>query len=724
MTMKKLIMLVFILTPMWSIAQIPGYYNGVEGKNGEDLKAALNGIIHGHVDFSYSDAKFILNYADSDPDNPDNVILFYTKRSQSSSTYGTGSNDINREHVWAKSHGDFSDIRPMDGDAFNLHPTDASVNLQKSNYDFDECSTTGTYIEEADAYYTSTQFEPSDKAKGEVARTIFYMAVRYEGNDGELDLEVVDETGTSPHPKHGKLSTLLQWNRDFPPTNLERRRNERVYEAQNNRNPFIDNPEFADLIWNGASLSGITIGQVEMADNYPYANSSTTISAVITGNTAATLYYRIDWDAEDQVAVMSQTGNTWSGQFNLAGFSAGDLVNYKIVADQGITSEILRGTYRIPENKSLTSISDVQGTGTVSPLLNSIVTVGGIVTSNFDNTYYIQNGTAPRNGICIFDIRRGNIGDSIVVTGKVAEYEGLTELVDVSYTYVYKESEPVQPAEISISEVGEEYEGMLVKIKDVTFLEGDAYIPVNQSMTLNFTDGENSMTVYSRYNSRLGGNTVPSGTVDIVGVVSQYKGDYQMLINSISDITAGDDNEPPMLTAVVVNDASWIELSFNEKLDKTSAEIVSNYSISDGVIITDAYLYNDTKVLLLVSGLRNQNYTITVSNVSDLRGNSIAEASMNFFSEFSSVGIIEQSENKIIVFPNPASDVMNLRFQGGFLPDMVQLINMKGQLVLNQHMTELQDAFSVDISNLETGIYILHLTSGDDFYRQFVKIYR
>ena len=712
------------MTPLWSLAQIPGYYNGVEGKSGEDLKAALNGIIHRHVDFSYSDAKFILNYADSDPDNPDNVILFYTKRSQSSNTYGNGSNDINREHVWAKSHGNFSGVRPMDGDAFNLHPADASVNILKSNYDFDECSSTGTYIEEADAYFTSTQFEPSDQVKGEVARTIFYMAVRYEGNDGELDLEVVDEVGTSPQPKHGKLSTLLQWNRDFPPTYLERRRNERVYEVQNNRNPFIDNPEFADLIWNGASPSGISIGQLEMADKYPYANSSTTISAVITGNTSATLYYGTEWDSEEQAVVMSQVGNTWSGQFNLTGFSSGDLVNYKIVAEQEAASEILRGTYRIPENKSLTSISDVQGTGTVSPLLNSTVTVGGIVTSNFDNTYYIQNGTAPLNGICIFDIRRGNIGDSIVVTGKVAEYEGLTELVDVTYTYVYKESEPAQPAEITIAEIGEDYEGMLVKIRNVTFLEGDTYISVNQSTTLNFTDGENSITVYSRYNSRLGGNIVPSGTVDVTGVVSQYKDAYQLLINSINDIAAGDDNEPPMLTAVVVNTANWIELSFNEKLDKASAENVSNYSISDGVIINGAYLYNETKVLLLVSGLRNQNYTITVSNVADLRGNSITEASMSFYSEFSSVGKGEHFENKIIVFPNPASDLLNLHFQEGFLPDMVKLINMQGQLVLSQHITKPQDALSVDIGTLETGIYILHLTSGNDFYRQYVKISR
>jgi len=181
MKMKKLLVLSILFISLGIMAQVPGYYNGVEGKTGTELKEALNEIIHNHIDFSYSDAKYILNYADSDPDNSNNVILFYTKRSQSNDSWGSGSNDINREHVWAKSHGDFSGVRPMDGDAFNLHPTDASVNIKKSNYDFDECSSNGTYISEADAYYTSTQFEPADEVKGEVARTIFYMAVRYEG---------------------------------------------------------------------------------------------------------------------------------------------------------------------------------------------------------------------------------------------------------------------------------------------------------------------------------------------------------------------------------------------------------------------------------------------------------------------------------------------------------------------------------------------------------------
>ncbi len=520
--MRNIIISALLFFSVLVHAQKPGFYNGTEGKTGEELKTALHDIINEHVDFSYSDAKYILNYADEDPANTNNMILFYTKRSQSKTSWGSGSNDANREHVWAKSHGNFEDIRPMDGDAFNLHPADASTNILKSNYDFDECSDFGTYIEEADAYYQSPRFEPSDAAKGEVARTIFYMAVRYEGTQDEIDLEVVDAVNTSSKAEHGKLSTLLQWNRDFPPTDLERRRNERVSEAQRNRNPFIDHPEFADLIWGEEPAPSIQIAMLEMSEDYPYAGSTTQISAEITGNTDATFYHGTAFDSEVNSAAMSASGNTWIADFNLASYSPGDMVYYKIVAGDGLSDQTFRGSYSIPVEKSLTEISAAQGTGTSTPMNGSTISIGGIITANFDNTFYLQNGNDPRNGIAVYDIRRGKIGDSIVITGEVTEYNNLTEITDVSYSYAFESESTIEPAEITISQVSEDYEGMLVKFMGVTFLEGDTKIPLNEAVTLNFTDGNNTLSVYARYNSRLNGNIVPSGTVNVTGIVSQY----------------------------------------------------------------------------------------------------------------------------------------------------------------------------------------------------------
>jgi endonuclease I len=233
---------IFTLSIQLIIAQPQGYYDDAYGLTGEDLKEALHTIIKDHIEYSYDDLKEILKETDEDPDNPNNIILLYTGRSQDKNTFGGGANDWNREHVWAKSHGDFGDNPPCGTDIHHMRPTDASVNSSRGNKDFDNGGI--QHPEATGCYYTEYTWEPRDEVKGDVARMIFYMEVRYEGDGGELDLEVVDWVNTSPNPEHGKFSTLYEWHQQDPPDDFEINRNEVIYSYQNNRNPFIDHPEF------------------------------------------------------------------------------------------------------------------------------------------------------------------------------------------------------------------------------------------------------------------------------------------------------------------------------------------------------------------------------------------------------------------------------------------------------------------------------------------------
>lgn len=248
-TRSNLIFLIAVLFFGSLNAQVPpGYYNGTEGLYGEQLKAVLHGIINDHDEPSYSDLRdYILPESDEDPQNSNNVILLYTGRSQAKSTFGGGINDWNREHVWAKSHGDFGNDPPCGTDAHMIRPTDASVNGDRGNKDFDEG---GQQHNEATAcYFTDYTWEPRDAVKGDVARMILYMDVRYEGTGGELDLTAVDAVNTAPAPQHGRLSTLLEWHEYDPPDAFEINRNNVVYSYQGNRNPFIDQPDFVYDIW-------------------------------------------------------------------------------------------------------------------------------------------------------------------------------------------------------------------------------------------------------------------------------------------------------------------------------------------------------------------------------------------------------------------------------------------------------------------------------------------
>ncbi|WP_374206965.1 endonuclease [Crossiella sp. S99.1] len=224
------------------------YYKDAIGRTGPALKSALHTIIKSQTKLSYDQVWNALKATDQDPAKPDNVILLYSGRSQSKSSNGGKPDDWNREHVWAKSHGDFGTATGPGTDLHHLRPEDVSVNADRGNKDFDQG---GSPANQAPGSFTDADsWEPRNEVKGDVARMIFYMAVRYEGGDGFANLEINDSVNNGSNPYQGRLSVLRQWNAQDPPDAFEKRRNQVIYETyQRNRNPFIDHPEWVSSIW-------------------------------------------------------------------------------------------------------------------------------------------------------------------------------------------------------------------------------------------------------------------------------------------------------------------------------------------------------------------------------------------------------------------------------------------------------------------------------------------
>ena len=266
--MKYTYFLFFSFYTSLFFGQIPnGYYDDAQGLTGEVLKTELNNIIKDHTEFPYTssatDVWDILKETDKDPINPNNVILLYSGWSKNGEEEYDGGNGWNREHVWAKSHGDFGNTIGPGTDVHALRPCDVSVNSARSNRWFAECSTEYIDGDGATGCYTSSTewvWKPNENVKGDVARMIFYMATRYEGEGMEPDLQIIDylpSNNNTSDPVHAKLSDLLLWHMQDPVDDWERNRNNIIYyDYQNNRNPFIDQPEFAELIW--GDLSGST----------------------------------------------------------------------------------------------------------------------------------------------------------------------------------------------------------------------------------------------------------------------------------------------------------------------------------------------------------------------------------------------------------------------------------------------------------------------------------
>jgi len=346
--MHRLIFLILFISLFYfpSFAQAPAdYYSNAVGKTGSELKAALHNKIKGHTTFPYTssstDVWDILKVSDRDPNNSSNVILFYTGWSVNASQEYNGGSGWNREHVWAKSHGDFGETQGPGTDCHHLRPSDISVNEARGNYYFDNAGT--EYIDPTgvtacffdDARYV---WEPRDVEKGDAARMIFYMATRYEGEDGYPNLEVVDYIPTNlASPLFGDLSTLIEWNALDPVDAFEMNRNNVVYSYQNNRNPFIDHPEYVEMIW-GTTPPPVnilpTITNITHSPSFVFPTDAVSISANASDADGSLdsvkLYWGISANSMQDSILMSLSGDNYTA--SMPPHTQGTTVYFKIAA--------------------------------------------------------------------------------------------------------------------------------------------------------------------------------------------------------------------------------------------------------------------------------------------------------------------------------------------------------------------------------------------------------
>ena len=245
-----------------TFAQIPnGYYDSAIGKRGVQMQAALHNIIKGHTSVSYSSLHTHYQVTDKKPNGkvwdmysdvpggtPPYEFTFITDKCGS---YQNEGDCYNREHSFPQSW--FNKASPMKSDLFHVYPTDGKVNGYRSSYPYGEVSNPSKTTLNGSKLgpnttpgYSGTVFEPIDAYKGDFARTYFYMATRYYTEDaGWKNNAAVNGSQMKPW----ELNTLYQWHLQDTVSQKEIDRNNAVYGIQNNRNPFIDHPEWVDSIW-------------------------------------------------------------------------------------------------------------------------------------------------------------------------------------------------------------------------------------------------------------------------------------------------------------------------------------------------------------------------------------------------------------------------------------------------------------------------------------------
>lgn len=235
--------------------KITDYYLSMSGHLDHTFKTTLHTLLKNthKTQLSYTPGVWdALKKIDEDPNNQENILCIYTGRSIPKANQDKGSsgtNIWNREHMWPNSHGFSSKDYAAYTDIHHLFASEKNINATRGNKDFN-------YVENgnSDSYgnkWNSTFFEPRDEVKGDIARAMFYMVVRY-ADPNELVLSLVNQTTSSSSNKTGQLgylNVLLQWHKMDPVSEKEKQRNEIIYSLQGNRNPFIDYPDWVNLLY-------------------------------------------------------------------------------------------------------------------------------------------------------------------------------------------------------------------------------------------------------------------------------------------------------------------------------------------------------------------------------------------------------------------------------------------------------------------------------------------
>ena len=250
------------------VVSIPaGYYDSATGLYGDALRTALHNIIKNHTVRSYDYALTAFAITDIKPNGK--IWDMYSDVPGGTPPYeynvgdtGQGATEglgYNREHSWPQSW--FNGVSPPNSDLWILYPTDSKVNGYRGNYAYGKVGTpTITSLNgcrvgpSVTPGYNGTVFEPIDAYKGDLARSQFYVATRYDTEDGSWP--------GGPSADGANLYTwasdqYMQWSQNDPVSWKERLRNGAIYTIQHNRNPFVDHPEFVAAIYDPNYASGV-----------------------------------------------------------------------------------------------------------------------------------------------------------------------------------------------------------------------------------------------------------------------------------------------------------------------------------------------------------------------------------------------------------------------------------------------------------------------------------
>lgn len=662
--MKKILLIILCFSIQYINAQ-EAYYNDVDlTAEGLDLKENLaTKTVSAHTNIlSYGwDA---LKATDLNPNNSSEVLLVYgysatgvTARTRDVNSNGGGQGDWNREHVYPKSLGTPNlGTVGAGADAHHLRPSDVEFNGQRGSTKF--ADGTGNAGNQNGGWY------PGDEWKGDVARIIMYMYIRY--NNQCLPTGV--GFGSDANTPDKMIDLFLKWNVEDPVSNFERQRNtyhnSNATYAQGNRNPFIDNAYLATRIWGGDAAVD-TWGIYTSTDN-----EAPTVPTNVALNNIKTTSIDVSWTAStDNVAVTKYkvyVNGTLHGETANTNYTASEL-------NPNTAYNITVSAKDIANNQSAqsTTVSGTTLTDSTPPSIPTNVTI-----TNETGTSFKVNWSASTDD-------SGVIGYDVYLDGTYRETSTTTTytVIGLNPTTTYSVRVLAKDMTNNMSQLSSAVNGTTIEASTNCALESFNNIPTNSSSystrTWTGDDGIEWSAVKSRTDLTLNGKAI---TVALFRDNTMGKITSSAFANGIGSLTAstkrvfggGSGN-----LNVIVNGNIVGTLPYSDSQQTTT---ISNINITGNVIVE-------------ISRSDSEEDRVTIDDLT--------------WTCQSSLNTKYQTLNTLKMYPNP---INGNKLHFNITEDVVvNIYNVLGKLITTKKITTTNN--KIDTSKFSKGIYLVKINS-------------
>ena len=719
--MKKTLLLAFTMLSFTFFAQ-QSYYNDVDlTLSGTQLKEALAiKTIAAHTHFleytsSGPDVWDATNATDKNVDILGHVVLFYGwedgsdnddtndySRDNRSQDIGNGDSFVwNREHVFPKSLANpvlDTDVPGPATDAHHLRAADRTRNSTRNNRKYGRGSGTSNFSNVdfhngLDGPNTAAWY-PGDEWKGDAARMIMYMYLRY----GEVCLPTAVGVGSKKFTEDEMIDLFLQWNSEDPVSEIEIARN--TYHAditnsaaQGNRNPFIDNPYLATRIWGGNSADD-TWGIYKSTDTQaPTTPINVTLSNISLNS------IDVSWDAStDNIGVTGYNvlvngvlqEQTTSTNISVANLETNTTYTFSVVAKDLINnmsaeSAVVNGT----------TLRDL-----IAPTTPTDVTVSNETDSSFKVSWTAStdNSAVANYDIYVDNTLNGTTSDVFYTVS------GLTASTNYSLQILAKDSDNNESDKtVAISAITTA--GTFNGVSELFISEYTEPAPStgNQKAIeiVNLTGGTINLSAYSIQKQSNGGSWVddyPLGNVDII------PGDVFVIVHAdVIDQTLLDERDlfgPPNIDTTPYGFGSPMNFNGNDPVGLYKNGVLIDIIGEEGN--SRDHIHN--KTWRRKATISAPNTTFTESEWEILP----SETFDNFGSHTSTLSTADTFLNTFKMYPNPTNGnkvYFNLSENA-----KIQIYNVLGKQVLNTKLSK--DDNTININTLSKGVYMVKITTG------------